>query len=161
MPITCLGGEEHMDHTREIVASSLVREAIEHAAQLWHLENPIHPRGMDYETSSNTFLWLAERIFLDVQPDEIIRPVLEPALDDIHVAYIAYDDSDQPLYIGVTSNFKQRMTAHKASSAWWPYAARVRALGGWGTRKIANQAELILIRAYDPPWNRNGRVQAL
>lgn len=139
---------------RQSTASSAVREAIEHAAVLWHAEHPDDPRGMDYTTSGNVFLQVAEHIYCMTQPERHDGPVLYPPKRPNDAAvYIAYGDQDEIIYIGVTSNFNRRMYAHRKKSGWWPYAVSVVATS-YPSRFSANTAEILAIQRYKPAWNQ-------
>lgn len=142
---------------RSSVASTAVWDALEHAAILWHAEHPDDPQGMDYTTSGNEFLRVAERVYCMTQTER--RPegpqLFPPDRERASVVYVAYGDDDctDVLYIGVTSNFNRRMYSHRKKSGWWPYAAMVRCTE-YPSRFLANRAELESIQRWKPPWNR-------
>ncbi|MER6557240.1 GIY-YIG nuclease family protein [Streptomyces sp. NPDC001027] len=79
--------------------------------------------------------------------------------------YRFYDADDQLLYVGITSNPKQRWKAHASGAAWWAQAVR-KSVKWFDSRPEAAVAEAHAITAEVPAHNvvhnheRHARTQA-
>lgn len=137
------------------VISEALLEALDLAAKLWHDANPrtfsdrpyVHDRG-------NVYMQLAEHAWFRNRQHRVQGlPQCPDVAAGAHVVYCARDTDGELLYIGVTSHFVNRMSAHRRKSPWWMYALTVQAYG-YPTRDAANLAEERAIALHRPPWNR-------
>lgn len=74
--------------------------------------------------------------------------------------YVAADDQDGILYIGITRDPKSRMRAHARRSGWWSVMQMIR-FYWFPTRYEALDVERSLIERIQPPWNRAYNARAL
>lgn len=73
-----------------------------------------------------------------------------------HAIYLLYDADDRLLYVGISANGPGRLPAHARDKAWFRQVVRAEFVHVMG-RKAAEAAELDIIRARDPVWNRAGK----
>lgn len=73
--------------------------------------------------------------------------------------YVAYDEHDHVIYVGVTDDLFGRMAAHRGSKRWWPHMARIE-WEEWPDRRAALRKEATLIRRYRPRFNTVGNPDA-
>jgi excinuclease UvrABC nuclease subunit len=83
-----------------------------------------------------------------------------PIVAGAHYVYLHYDDNDELLYVGQTSDPINRLTqharAHKARSHWWGQVARIE----WemfDSKRMSVRVERLLIRHMQPKHNVQGR----
>ncbi|WP_131769531.1 GIY-YIG nuclease family protein [Candidatus Protofrankia californiensis] len=67
--------------------------------------------------------------------------------------YRLYDAADTLLYVGITSNTKNRFSHHAGNKPWWTEVART-TVDEYPTRADAATAEAAAIRAEKPTYNR-------
>jgi hypothetical protein len=74
--------------------------------------------------------------------------------------YIACNAEGDVLYVGVTVDFDARMAFHRPNSKWWPLKAYIER-EEYPNRTAALDREIELIRQFDPPFNKAGKVDEL
>lgn len=77
----------------------------------------------------------------------------------LHV-YEALTADGQSAYVGLTTNVKRRMSAHKRTSSWFMAAAEWRVLGEYENETDAYAAEIEAIRSRRPLFNTRANPNA-
>ena len=67
--------------------------------------------------------------------------------------YQFFNADDELIYVGITYDFKARLSVHKWRKAWWPEVARIETRD-YPTRFDAQVVEHHLMRAHLPKHNR-------
>lgn len=135
-----------------------IRAHLEAAARLWFRSHPAEHRGerANYSTAQNGFLYEAEAAYFNLWPmaperrQDDARDVLHG-----HVVYRAFDQNGDLLYVGMSSNLKLRLRAHKRKSDWWAFQAEITTTV-YPTRQEALAAESEAIANESPAWNTAG-----
>jgi hypothetical protein len=124
---------------------------LEQAARLWFADHPEEHRGArPTATHRNLFLYAADQAYWDHLP-----AAPDPAPQVEHVVYRAYDAAGALIYVGMSSNLKSRLRAHRRGSDWWRFHAEI-ATEVFPTRAAALAAEEEAIRTENPIWNLSG-----
>jgi len=72
--------------------------------------------------------------------------------------YRSFGSDSQLLYIGVSSNLRERLRRHRQRAAWWPAAELIR-LEPFAMEYLALDAERAAIRAERPQFNVRSAVR--
>lgn len=71
--------------------------------------------------------------------------------------YIAYDKDGQIIYVGITHELPRRLDRHSVDSPWWPQSRRID-VEHYSSRPRARAREKLLIMAFSPPFNVEGKT---
>lgn len=83
-----------------------------------------------------------------------------PQVAEFNLVYIAYDAMGDPIYVGQTGHYAQRVREHKAKSRWFGDVAYF-VTEACSDRDQAVWLERILIRLLNPRENKNGKDAGL
>lgn len=68
--------------------------------------------------------------------------------------YRFYDELGGLLYVGITSNFPERWTAHRRTADWWPLVALVTVSDPYPYTAAAEESERLAIKSEGPRFNK-------
>jgi predicted GIY-YIG superfamily endonuclease len=78
-------------------------------------------------------------------------------IDEVTYLYQSACPHGALLYVGITSNYKRRLSEHASHSGWWSEASLI-TVRSYPTRAAALRAETWIIKNEHPVWNIHGRV---